>query len=343
MQQPSWLIYLTVIFVSDDIGHLHHVGHVVSDMAEALALYRRLGFVLPPPSYPTMTPHEGAAPEPFGAANTHADFPRSFIELATYVKEGDAGRIPSDAKLVPLQAPANMQPMLLERIGAASANLAVWLDRFEGLHILMFSSPDIDAAATRLSEAGVGHGGVNTVQRPVETETGTRMEPIRYLEIDSDDPGTRPGTVAEGRTGVVANLDPQTQNARHLDHPNGAVDLVEVVICVAGADLTAVQTRYENYLGRPARTAGPTRIFDLDSAALTLVPDSDLATLLPGEEPAALPAFIAYAVTVHDIAVAQDLLRDNGLTLNRTASGDIFVPATAAFGAAIIFREATTE
>ncbi|OJH33887.1 VOC family protein [Cystobacter ferrugineus] len=324
-----------------DIVNLHHVGHIVNDMSEALTLYRRLGFVLPPPSYPTMAPRQGAAPVPFGAANTHADFPRSFVELATYVKEGHSDRIPSDAKLVPLQAPAELMPRLLERISNTSASLATYLDRFEGLHILMFSSPDIDAAATRLSAAGVRHGGVNTVQRPVETKSGARMELVRYLELDSDEPGTKPGTVAEGRVGVVAALDPEIQSARRLDHPNGAVDLVEVMLCVARADLTTVQARYENYLGRPARTDGPSRVFNLEGARLTLVPDSDLATLLPGERPAALPAFVAYTVAVRDISVTRNLLRDNGFPLNRTASGDTFVPAAAALGTAIIFREAT--
>ncbi|MFD3622862.1 VOC family protein, partial [Streptomyces sp. NPDC058676] len=66
-----------------DIARIHHVGHIVEILAQALSLYERLGFVMPPPSCPAMSRREGAAPEPFGAANTHADFPYSFLELAT--------------------------------------------------------------------------------------------------------------------------------------------------------------------------------------------------------------------------------------------------------------------
>ncbi|MEV5680076.1 VOC family protein [Streptomyces sp. NPDC052179] len=323
-----------------DIARLHHVGHVVGNMEDALTLYRRLGFVVPPPSYPTMAPAEGAEPEPFGAANTHADFRRSFIELATCVREGDATGIPENAHLVPLQAPAAQLPLLLRRIGETSAKLAGWLRRFEGLHILMFSSPDIDATAKRLGSSGVGHGGVNAVRRRVETNTGIHTELVRYLEIDGDGPGAGSGSTAEGRVGAVADLDPDIQGGRFLDHPNGAIDLVEVMLCVAASQLPLVQARYEKYLGRPARVDGPARVFDLDGAALTLVPDTRLAALLPDERPAALPAFVAYAVAVRDLAVVRDLLEGEGVPLRETPSGDLFVPAAAALGAAVVFRRA---
>ncbi|WP_039639636.1 VOC family protein [Streptomyces sp. 769] len=327
--------------MGNDVARLHHVGHLVRNMAQALTLYQRLGFRVPPPSYPTMAARKGAAPQPFGAANTHADFPRSFVELATYVQEDGVHHLPHDAHLVPLQAPPEVLPRLIEQIGRTSANLAVFLDRFEGLHILMFSSPDIDAAAARLTETGVGHGGVHTVTRPVQHRGEARTEVVRYLEISSNEIGAKPGCVTEGRVGVVADLDPDIQGTRQLDHPNGALDLIGTMLCIADDQLTAVQRRYEDYLDQPARTDGPAHVFDLDGATLTLVPASQLATVLPGEHPAALPAFVGYTVAVHDIALTRDLLRRNGFPLRHSASGDLFVPSTAALGAAIAFRQAT--
>ncbi|MBZ4324507.1 VOC family protein, partial [Streptomyces sp. SCA2-4] len=163
--------------------HIHHVGHVVHDMPAALALYRRLGFTVPAPAYPALPPREGADPEPFGAANTHAEFARDFVELATVVRPGD--RLPADARVVPLRVPTEALPALLEKVETTRANLAGCLTRFEGLHILMFSSPGIDAAAARLTAAGVRHGGVTTVRRPA----GAGVEPVRYLELDGERPG----------------------------------------------------------------------------------------------------------------------------------------------------------
>ncbi|MFF3527965.1 VOC family protein [Streptomyces rubiginosohelvolus] len=323
-----------------DTTRLHHVGHIVENLAEASSLYERLGFVVPPPSCPAMPRSEGAAPEPFGAVNTHADFPDSFLELATCVKEGDAGRLPADTRLVPLEAPAEVLQQLVERIGETSANLAACLDRFQGLHILMFSSPAIDEAAVRLTAAGVRHGGVNTVRRAAPSGADSPVETIRYLEIDGHEPNTAPGTgtVPEGRVGIVADLDPGIQSARHLDHPNGATGLAEATLCVADEDLAATHHRYATYLDRSPRQEGQALVFDLDGAALRLIPSSALPTTLPGEEPPALPALVAYTVTVRDLPLARDLLHRNGVPVRETPTGELFVPAEAALGTAIVFR-----
>lgn len=283
--------------MAPDVTRLHHVGHVVRDLPAALGLYRRLGFATPAPSYPAMAARDGL--EPFGAANTHADFPRDFLELATVVPAG--GRVPSDARLVPLQAPPDVLPTLVERINTTSANLAECLDRFEGLHILMFSSSDIDATAARLTGAGVRHDGVNTVRRPA----GGEVETVRYLEIG----GARPGVEAEGRIGVVADLDPRVQATRVADHPNGAAGLVAATLCAADAEVDAVQERYERYLGRASRREGAARVFDLGEATLTLAPASGLSALLPGERVPALPALVSCTVAVRDLAATQNLLR----------------------------------
>ncbi|MFF2652624.1 hypothetical protein [Streptomyces sp. NPDC058045] len=135
-------------------------------------------------------------------------------------------------------------------------------------------------------------------------------------------------------------MDPDIQGARRRQHPNGAVDLVEAVLCVADEELTMIQRRYATYLGRPARPRGPARVFDLDGAALTLVPASDLTALLPGERPTALPALVGYTVAVQHLARTRDLLHRNGLPAQDTPTGDIFVPAEAALGTAVVFRQA---
>lgn len=311
-----------------EITRIHHVGHVVRDMPAALDLYRRLGFVVPAPSFPALPPREDAEPEPFGAANTHADFPRDFLELATVVQAG--GHVPTGARLIPLQAPPEVLPTLLERINATSANLAECLERFEGLHILMFSSSDIDATAARLTTAGVRHGGVNTVRRPA----GAQVEILRFLEID----GVRPGVEAEGRVGVAADLDPVIQATRLAGHPNGAVGIADVTLCAADTELDAVQARYERYLGRTPRTEGPARVFDLGGATLTLVPASGLTTLFPGEQAPALPALVACTVAVQDLDATKNLLQGNEIPWLLTPLGDVFVPA-AALGICLAFRQ----
>lgn len=305
-----------------DISGLHHVGHLVHDMEAALERYRRLGFTLPGPAYPAL----GDPPQALGVGNTHAYFSANFIELVTVAEA--SGRIPEDAQLIPLHAPEDRLPALTQAIRGTVANLEVGLRRFEGVHILMFEAADIEVAATRLTASGVRHGGVLATRRPVETAGGTRMEPVQFLELDP---------VPEGRVGLAVN----STISDGAEHPNGAVELVECVMCVADAELDEVEGRYERYLGRTAPERGlGMRTFGLGSRArLTLVAGSGLDGLLPGESAPALPGFVAYAVAVRDVAATERLLRDRGISMGRTRTGEIFVPAEAAFGAAIIFRQ----
>lgn len=321
-----------------DLSRLHHVGLVVRDMADALARYRRLGFVVDAPAYPAIPREPGGPPKPFGAANTHADLHDNFVELATVLPSGDESELPDGAQVVPLAVPPAALSTVVERITADADTLASCLDRFEGLHILVFEAADIDAVAERWSVSDVPHGEISSVRRPVHTPDGVRPELVRYLGIDRDDPDGRPGAVDEGRIGVAARPDTEFLAARERSHPNGARSLVEAVLCVADADLPATEGRYEKYLGRLARPDGPAHVFDLDDARLTLLPASALDAVLPGEQPPALPALVAYAVTVTDLDSTRNYLSTNGFPLHDAPSGDVFVPATAALGAAVIFR-----
>jgi catechol 2,3-dioxygenase-like lactoylglutathione lyase family enzyme len=325
-----------------DVESLHHVGHVVSDMEEGLELYRRLGFHLSPPAYPMLSPGEGEPPRPFGAANTHANFPRSFVELMTCVRDDGSSRIPAGAKLIPLQAPAEHLARLTETIRKTVAKIAACLARFQGLHILVFKTSDAEAVARRLDAEGVRHEGVNTIRLPVDTAQGPRVAPIGLIELESGDPEEGgSGRVPEGRIAIAESPPAELSQAQlYMDHPNGAVDLVESVLCVAEAELPEFERRYEKYVGRPARTEGQTRVFDLEGSQVTLVKGPDLEAILPGERAPALPAFVAYAVAVRDVGVARKLLEENGFLTKMSASGDLFVPAAAALGAAVIFRDA---
>ena len=71
--------------------------------------------------------------------------------------------------------------------------------------------------------------------------------------------------------------------------------MVESVLCVPDADLDDYECRYARYLQRPALSDGQLRIFDLGRSSVVIVAYSALGAVLPGEVPAALPAFVATA------------------------------------------------
>ncbi|MEV5891369.1 VOC family protein [Nonomuraea fuscirosea] len=385
--------------MSGDVNGLHHVGHIARSMNEAIELYRRLGFSVSAPVHPVLP---GAA-EAFGVANAHVHFPGGFIELVAVI--GDGSHLPAGARPLPLEVPEERRAGLEAAIRATVANIAAFAERFEGVHIMIADTGDLDGVAARLTAGGVHHGGVHAVQRPVETGAGIRMEPARYLEIS--DPDLTPGRVPEGRIGFAENR-PGAGSLTRVHHPNGATGLAECVLCVDDAALPEVKRRYATYfegsadlgqadlgeanpgraalgqanIGRPgagradagragagragagragagragAGRAGAGRAdiahadvghahtgpADDEAAGVTVVAASVLGEMVPGERPAALPAFVAYAVTVRDVAAAERLLLDNGVPTVRTADGEVFVPARAALGVAIIFRQEGT-
>lgn len=318
--------------LGSDIGYLHHVGHVVRDMQQARDLYQKLGFACPAPAYPTLARHADQPATPFGAANTHATFGRNFVELLTLVT--DRSRIPEDARPVPLHVPPAALPGVVASIERTLAQVSASLARLEGLHIVVFQTEDADASVRRFDLVGVGHGDAYTVQRPGDSGTGQTTIPVRLVEIDAED-------APEGRLAVAENPSTAAHPVRpDLQHPNGAVDLIEAMLCVADAEIDRYVQRYQRYLGRPGRNVGPTRVFALQHACVRIVPVSALGAILPGQSAACLPAFAAYAVAVHDLAATRTLLEGNGLPVCEASDQSIFVPASAALGASVIFRQA---
>lgn len=305
---------------------LHHVGHVVHDIDTAREVYQRLGFRTPPAAFPALSPEPGARPRAFGAGNTHAYLQSGFVELVTVLDEG--AELPDGAQAHTLTAEPGKLEHLTRAVDAASGRIRGALERFEGMHILAFEADDVDAAAAGLSAAGVSHGGVNRLQRPVETAEGTVMEPVAFLEVDT------PERAPEGRLSVAEGV-----GARSVAHPNGAVALVEAVLAVPDTELGQYARRYEAYTGRTARRSKEGLEIDLVGARLVLVGGSALGSVVPGAAVSALPGFAAYTVEVEDLAVTEAHLRANGVPFGRTLDGMV-VPAEAALGTAVAFRSA---
>lgn len=311
--------------MDNEIGYVHHVGHVVRDIEKARELYRKLGFLCPAPAYPTLARNAGEPAKPFGAANMNATFARNFVEIMGVVTEDS--HLSDDAYPIPLQVPPAALPRVVESIERTIAKVAASLGRFEGLHILVFQTTDANESVQRFDRVGVGHSGVNRVQQPHQ------LVPMGVVEIDGED-------VPEGRLAVAESSIFETPTLHSLQHLNGAVDLVELMLCTPDCDIEAYVERYQRYLGRAASKGGVARVFDLQESYVRLIPASALGTMLLGETTPALPAFVAYTVTVNDLSSTRRLLESNGLAVHEVPAGGVFVPAKAALGAAVIFRQA---
>ena len=141
---------------------------------------------------------------------------------------------------------------LVDSITETATRIAHALARFQGLHILVFGTADVDATIARLAAQGVAHSAVNRLQRPAATGAGSTQVSIGYVEIDSE-----PGLSPEGRLALAeygpAHSAPLMGNQ---GHPNGAIELIESVLCVPDADISEFARRYARYLQRQARSDG---------------------------------------------------------------------------------------
>jgi Glyoxalase-like domain len=161
-------------------------------------------------------------PQAVGAGNAHNSFEDSFVELVTVVgRDGP----PEDAVLVPLDVPDGQLEWLAAGNAATTDRLETALARFPGPRPV----PRHLRRGRRRGPAGGRRDGA---------------VPLAVVEIDG---------APEGRIALAEPLPAGAHDPEYLDHPNGAVGLSDVLLCVAEADLAGVEARYAAYLDRAAR------------------------------------------------------------------------------------------
>lgn len=167
-----------------------------------------------------------------------------------------------------------------------------YLDRYEGLHIVVLGMDDAAANHARLRRAALPVSGVVPRDRLVSDEEpdGPRIR-VRHL--------THPDAT-EGRLQLIQHLTPELLwQERFLDHPNRAVSL-EAAILAVGYPATSA-ARFSCLAGRPV-VPDPLGGYALPLArgvVRLLLPEA-LPAALPGVMPAAVPFIAAAVVRVDD-------------------------------------------
>lgn len=183
------------------------------------------------------------------------------------------------------------------------------LARYEGMHVLAFGTRDAEATASRL---GVP---MARLARQVQGEK------VAFRLARTGFP--------EGRVQFCQHLSREVLWApRWLDHPNGALALVEAFVEVADPEEAA--GRYARALGvTPVRSDGAFR-FRLAPGALTIRGAADASTL---------PFMAGFAVAVESLNRARRLL-DEAEVEYETGNDGLVVDRSTAGGATCIFRAA---
>jgi hypothetical protein len=258
---------------------LDHVGHFVRDPQAASWALARAGFAPTPMSVQTQ-PDPAGAPRLTGTGNVTAMLRRGYVEMLFKTADTSLGH-----------------------------ELDAALKRYDGIHLVAFSVADAVQAHQRLSEGGFRVRPLVDMQRPVDTggQLGTAAFTIARLE---------PGEMPEGRIQLLTHRSEQTVwQPRWLSHPNGATGLTGVVIAVS--DLDEAGQRFERLTGRPPRISPLAQSFDLDRGSVALVTAATFALICPQIPIPSLPFIGAYGIEVGSLELAERVLRQGEIALQR--------------------------
>ena len=276
---------------------LDHVGLVGRDLMPLMRAFDRLGFNLTEPRLLMRQDGTGGAPESLEQSSCHAVFRRGYIELSAVHTRSSRHHLAAYLDHGPaLKIIALGTDDVLERHEAAERG---WLE------------PTIPALASR----EVSYG-----SRPGEAR-------FRWFMVGS-------ARAPEGLLCMVRNLTPEIVYQPEVQrHPNGAVALAAVSICVE--DVDRVAERYALLLGvEPRSPAGSDRVreFDLGGQSLRIATGAALAEFYEGFKVPAGPCLAGFSVAVESIAQAAAVLGSHDVEFRRVGGNGLIVQLDAAGG-----------
>lgn len=268
---------------------LDHVGHFVRDPDAASAALRRAGFAPTPVS--VQANPDGT---PTGTGNVTAMLQRGYLEIL--FKTADT-------------------PLGLE--------FAVAVEGHAGLHLVAFSVADGEKAHKQVVDAGFPTRPLVQFQRPVDTETGKGFAAFTVVRVER-------GAMAEGRIQMLQHRTEDTVwQKRWLDHPNGAIGFLDMVI--ASADPAEAAERFARFTGRPASPTKSGQVIRLDRGQVQIVTTDAFIRLFPDVPIPRLPFIGSYAVQVASLAKLEAILRESGVETRKSGAA-LFVPFPEALG-----------
>lgn len=278
---------------------LDHIAHFVPDKDAASASLERLGFTLTPFSEQSHRLDADGPLVPAGTGNRCVMLERGYLEFLAAFGESTVA----------------------DQLRAA-------MRRYVGVHLIAFGTSAAEADYARLQREGFSPLYPVALQRPIGTEHGEETARFTVVRVP-------PRSMPEGRIQYCRQETPAfVWQARWLTHPNGAIGLASVVLCVGDADEAAA--RYGRYTGLAPASDGPWRTLATGRGTLAFGTADTLERELGLRAPA-LPWMAAYTLLVRDLAQTRDYLRDAGVAARDLDAGRCLVELPAALGGAVIF------
>ena len=254
---------------------LDHVGHFVRDPDDASQALARAGFAPTPVSV-----QADAAGQPTGTGNVTAMFERGYIEVLFKTADTEIGR-------------------------EFEASLAL----HAGVHLAAFSVADAEVAHARLASAGFKMRPLVNFSRPVGTESGTGVAAFTVVRLER-------GLMPEGRIQILTHRTEETVwQKRWLDHPNGAVGLIDLAITVTNEVEAAA--RFARFADRTMVSSRFGSEIILDRGRVQLMTAQAFDALFPEVRVPSLPLQGAYGIAVKSLGEAEAALRKGNIRTRR--------------------------
>ncbi|KRE13402.1 glyoxalase [Bosea sp. Root483D1] len=280
---------------------LDHLVIGVADLDAAGAFYEKLGFRV------------GARNRhPWGTENRIVQFPGAFLELITV----------GDATLIPPHASRSFSFGAFVRDGLA---------RGEGMSMLVLESRDSTGDAEGFRTAGIGDFEPFFFERQARRPDGSEVR-VAFSLAFADNPAA-----PECGFFLCQQHEPQNfWNPAFQQHDNGASGLSAVFLVTREP---AAQTDFLSAFSGAESLATPEAglRLPLPRGRLEVLTPPAAAAMLDDESRRDQPRFAGFAVTVPDLDTVRTRLAEHGIACRREG-GRLVVPASAAFGCAIVFE-----
>jgi hypothetical protein len=148
-------------------------------------------------------------------------------------------------------------------------------------------------------------------QRPVGTEAGEGVAAFTVVRLER-------GAMPEGRIQILTHRTEDTVwQKRWLDHPNGALALIDVVI--ASPDVAEAAARFGRFTGRAIKATDIGRAtLRLDRGQVQLVSEAEFEAMFPEVAVPRLPFIGAYAVQIRSLSTCENLVNQAGLQVRHS-------------------------
>ena len=282
-----------------------HVGYFVPDLELAGAQLEKLGFQV---SGINTQYNENNAGELIlsGTSNRLVKLNRGFIEVLAATSES-----------------------------ALADQLQVMLARYQGLHVIALTNPDMEKTAARLSNAGVALQDAVHMRRKITIDGAEALMAYTILRV-------KPGTFTEGRLQILTNHTPKSfWRPGEMGHPNQADHLTDLLICVA--DVPEAVARYEKFFGKTAVEIGGMHTLDLDRGRFHFVSPDQASAMLPGFAAPTLPYVVGQALGSRDLAATKEFFRGADISPFIEAEDLFCIRPQDALGAYLLFHGSSVE